>query len=286
MKGLEGECIGEFIGSFILIFVGSGCVAALVLNGAAYGMWDISMVWGLGISIALYMTASISGAHINPAVTLSLAMYRGFPWVKVLPYIVAQTAGTFTAAAVVYGLYRDAFLSYEAAHGIVRGSAESQSLAAIFSTFPAPYLNLFSAALVEIVITAFLVAAIFSFIDENNSFAPSKALFPLAVGIVVAVIGGSFGTLTGFAMNPARDFGPKLFTALAGWGNVALPGPNGYFFIPILAPLLGAVLGGGIYDYFIRKYLAAYSSAEEVEQPHVNQKVSGERCQDATFEKI
>jgi glycerol uptake facilitator protein len=128
-------------------------------------------------------------------------------------------------------------------------------LASIFSTYPAPYLSNFQAACVEIAISAFLAAAIFSFIDERNSFAPTKALFPLAVGIVVAVMGGSFGTLTGFAMNPARDFGPKLFTALAGWGQVALPGPNGYFWVPIIGPIIGALLGGGLYDYFIGRYL-------------------------------
>lgn len=257
MKGLKGELIAEFIGSFILIFIGAGCLAALVLNGAQYGMWEISIVWGMGISLALYMTASISGGHINPAVTISLAVFRGFPWNKVIPYIIAQTAGTFTAAAVVYGLYREAFFAYESTKGIVRGSAESQALASIFSTYPAPYLNLFEAALVETVITAFLVAGIFAFIDERNAFAPSKALFPLTVGILVAIIGSSFGTLTGFAMNPARDFGPKLFTALAGWGKVALPGPNGYFLVPIIAPIIGGLIGGAAYDYLIHRFLAA-----------------------------
>jgi glycerol uptake facilitator protein len=103
MKSVKGELIAEFIGSFILIFIGAGCVAALVLNGAQYNIWDVSVIWGLAVSMALYITAAISGAHINPAVTLALAVYRGFPWAKVLPYATAQTAGTFTASAAVYG---------------------------------------------------------------------------------------------------------------------------------------------------------------------------------------
>lgn len=251
----KGEIIAEFIGSFLLIFFGAGCVATLVLNGAQYTLWDLSMIWGLGISIALYMTAAISGAHINPAVTIALAVYRGFPRGKVIPFILAQIAGTFTASAAVYGLYRKAFLQFEATHGIVRGSEQSQDLASIFSTYPAPYLNVFEAAAVEIAITALLMAAIFSFIDPRNSFAPPKAFFPLAVGVLVMVIGGSFGSLTGFAMNPARDFGPKLFTALAGWGPIALPGPHGYFLVPILAPMIGGLIGGGLYDYLIGRYL-------------------------------
>lgn len=260
MRRLRGELISEFLGSFILIFIGAGCVAALILNGAQYSMWEISIVWGLAVSMALYITAAISGAHINPAVTISLAVYRGFPWAKVLPYTLAQTAGTFTAAACVYGLYRNGFLQYEATKGIVRGSAESQTLASIFSTYPAPYLSHMQAAFIEMAITAFLVIAIFAFIDERNSFAPTKALFPLAVGLVVAVMGSAFGSLTGFAMNPARDFGPKLFSALAGWGPIALPGPGGYFWVPIVAPMIGALIGGGVYDYFIGRYLTAQDS--------------------------
>ncbi|WCK52635.1 aquaporin family protein [Aneurinibacillus sp. Ricciae_BoGa-3] len=255
MHGLKGELIAEFIGSFILIFIGAGCVAALILNGAQYTMWDISMIWGLAVSMALYITASKSGAHINPAVTLSLAIYRGFAWFKVLPYILAQIAGTFTASAVVYGLYRNGFIHYEVTKGIIRGSLKSQTLASIFSTYPAPYLSDFQAVCIEMAITACLVASIFAFIDERNSFAPSKAMFPLTVGMVVALMGGAFGTLTGFAMNPARDFGPKLFAALAGWGSVALPGPHEYFWVPIIGPFIGAVIGGGLYDYLIGRSL-------------------------------
>lgn len=261
LKELKGELIAEFVGSFILIFLGAGCVAALVLNGAQYTMWDIGLIWGVAVSLALYLTAAISGAHINPAVTLALAVYRGFSWAKVLPYILAQTIGTFTAAALVYGLYYNGFLHYETTNEVIRGSAQSQTLASIFSTYPAFYLNHFQAACVEIVITALLVAAIFSFIDERNSFAPTKALFPLAVGIVIAVIGGAFGVLTGFAMNPARDFGPRLFTALVGWGPVAFDGIKGYFWVPLIAPMIGAMIGGGLYDYLISKYLPSKGSA-------------------------
>lgn len=249
--------IAEFIGSFILVFIGAGSVAALILNDANYTMWDISMIWGLAVSLALYLTAAISGAHINPAVTLALAFYRGFPWEKVLPYILAQIGGTFTAAASVYALYYSGFLQYETSNNIVRGTAESQQLASIFSTYPAPYLNYLQAALIEVTITAVLIAAIFSFIDEKNSFAPPKALFPMAVGMVIAILGGAFGSLTGFAMNPARDFGPKVFSALVGWGPLAFPGVKGYFWIPIIAPLLGGVIGGAVYNLFIGKYVQA-----------------------------
>lgn len=267
MKSNRGELLGEFIGCFMLILIGAGSVASMLVNGAQYTMWDICMVWGVAITMALYMTASLSGAHLNPAVTLAMAVYRGFPWGKVAPYAIAQMAGTFCAAGVVYALYRQGFLQYEAAHGIVRGSEESQQLASVFSTYPAPYLSFLQAGLVELVITAFLVAVIFCLVDERNPFAPPKALFPIAVGGLVAVIGGAFGSLTGFAMNPARDFGPKLFTALVGWGPVALPGWSGYFWVPLLAPLLGGIIGGGLYDWFVGKYRTAENTgADESER--------------------
>jgi glycerol uptake facilitator protein len=256
VKTPKGEVIAEFIGSFLLIFIGAGCVASLVLNGSAFGMWEISIIWGLGIALALYMTAAISGAHINPAVTLSLALYRKFPWAKFFPYVCAQLAGTFTGAAVVYLLYFQAFSSYQKSNGILIGSKESQELASIFATYPAPYLNWLSAGLIEMAITAVLIAGILSFIDERNAFAPPKFLFPLAVGLLVAILGGAFGSLTGFAMNPARDFGPRLFTFIAGWGKVALPATDFYFLIPIIAPLIGAVIGGAAYDRLISKYLS------------------------------
>ncbi|WP_078428159.1 MIP/aquaporin family protein [Alkalihalobacterium alkalinitrilicum] len=270
MKVTKGEVIAEFIGCFILIFIGAGCVASLVLNGSEFGMWEISIIWGMGISLALYMTATISGAHINPAVTLSLALYRGFPWKKVIPYVIAQVVGAFTGAATVYFLYYQAFQAYQETTGILIGSVESQGMASIFSTFPAPYLSWFSAGIIELVITAVLIAGIFAFIDERNAFAPPKYLFPLAVGILVAILGGAFGSLTGFAMNPARDFGPKLFTSLVGWGEVALPAANWYFLVPIIFPLLGAVVGGAIYDRLIRKHLPS-EHQEVVEDIELNE---------------
>lgn len=263
MKSTKGELLAEFIGSFILIFIGAGCVASLVLNGSEFGMWEISIIWGMGIAVALYMVATISGAHINPAVTFSLALYRGFPWKKVIPYTLAQIAGTFSAAATVFYLYYPAFMSYQETSGIVIGSPESQGMAGIFSTYPAPYLTFITAGIVEVAITAFLIAAIFCFIDERNTFAPPPFLFPLAVGILVAIIGGAFGSLTGFAMNPARDFGPKLFMSFAGWGEVAFG--NGYFLVPLIAPLIGAVIGGAAYDFLVRRNLPPLEKKEAID---------------------
>ena len=252
---LLGKCIAEFIGTALLIFFGVGCVAALVLAGASFGQWEISIMWGMGVAIAIYCPAGVSGAHINPAVTIALALFHGFGKEKVLPYIISQLLGAFCSAALIYALYSNLFADYEIAHGFLRSSEAALSTAGIFSTYPHPSLSMFGAFSVEFVITAVLMFVILALGDENNG-APRGALNPILIGVLIAVIGGSLGPLTGFAMNPARDFGPKLFAYLAGW-DFALTGAKEipYFIVPILAPIFGACFGAWIYPKVISPYL-------------------------------
>ncbi|KOO07223.1 MIP/aquaporin family protein [Vibrio hepatarius] len=252
---LFGECLAEFIGTGLLIFFGVGCVAALVLTGAQFGQWEISIVWGFGVTIAIYCTAGVSGAHINPAVTIALAAFHGFDKAKVIPYILSQLLGAFCSAALVYSLYANLFTEYEVAHDLVRSSPEALATAGIFSTYPNAALSFFGAFAVEFVITAVLMFAILALGDEHNG-ASRGAMNPLLIGILIAVIGGSLGPLTGFAMNPARDFGPKLFAYFAGW-DYALTGAKDipYFIVPILAPIAGACFGGWLYPKAIAAHL-------------------------------
>ncbi len=234
---------------------GVGCVAALVLTGAEFGQWEVSIIWGFGVAIAIYCTAGVSGAHINPAVTIALAAFHGFDKAKVLPYIVSQMLGAFCSAALVYSLYSNLFADYEIANGFLRSSEAALSTAGIFSTYPHPSLSILGAFAVEFVITAVLMFGILALGDEHNG-ASRGPMNPLLIGILIAVIGGSLGPLTGFAMNPARDFGPKLFAYLAGW-DYALTGAKEipYFIIPILAPIAGACFGGWAYPKMIGAYL-------------------------------
>jgi glycerol uptake facilitator protein len=252
---LLGQCISEFIGTGLLIFFGVGCVAALVLTGAQFGQWEISIIWGFGVAIAIYCTAGVSGAHINPAVTIALTAFHGFPKEKAIPYILSQLLGAFCSAALVYALYSNLFTDYEIAHNFLRSSEAALSTAGIFSTYPNAALSFGGAFAVEFVITAVLMFAILALGDENNG-AERGALNPLLIGILIAVIGGSLGPLTGFAMNPARDFGPKLFAYLAGWDH-ALTGAKEipYFIVPILAPIAGALFGGWAYPKLVGVYL-------------------------------
>ncbi|WP_075183268.1 MIP/aquaporin family protein [Pantoea sp. 1.19] len=253
---LKGQCIAEFLGTGLIIFFGAGCVAALKLAGASFGQWEISIIWGLGVSMAIYMSAAISGAHLNPAVTIALWIFACFDKRKVLPYIVAQVLGAFSAAALVYGLYYNLFFDYEQSHQMVRGSVASLDLAGIFSTYPNPHISVMQALLVETVITAVLMALIMALTDDGNGI-PRGPLAPLLIGLLIAVIGASMGPLTGFALNPARDFGPKVFAWLAGWGTVAFTGARDipYFLVPIFGPLIGASLGAWGYRSLIGRHL-------------------------------
>jgi glycerol uptake facilitator protein len=266
-----GELSAEFLGTFVLICFGDGvvamAVAALNQSGrgtaifAASGDWLlITWGWAMAVTFGVYVAGGISGAHINPAVTLALAVRRNFPWAKVVPYIIAQLVGAFVGAALVYLVYHNAISSYETAHHITRGalggSADSTATYSIFATFPAPY---FHSSMIwpfvdQIVGTGFLLMFVLALTDERNQ-PPRMNLAPLLVGLAVAAIGMSFGANAGYAINPARDFGPRLLAWFAGWGKVAIPGIHNYFWVPIVGPFVGGVLGAFIYDIFIRDVL-------------------------------
>jgi glycerol uptake facilitator protein len=277
-----GELSAEFLGTFVLIAFGDGVVAMAVaaLNQSgrgtaifvAAGDWLlITWGWALAVAFAVYVAGGVSGAHINPAVTLALAVRRNFPWVKVVPYIIAQLIGAFAAAALVYLVYHNAISSYEAANNITRGAlggpADSTATFSIFATFPAPYFN---ASMIwpfvdQIVGTAFLLMLIMALTDERNQ-PPRMNLAPLLVGLVVAAIGMSFGANAGYAINPARDFGPRLFAWFTGWGQVAIPGIHNYFWVPIVGPFVGGVVGVIVYDLFIRDVLRDRGAPMAVEE--------------------
>lgn len=253
---LKGQCIAEFLGTATIIFFGAGCVAALKLAGASFGQWEISIVWGVAVAMAIYLSAGISGAHLNPAVSIALWMFASFEGRKLIPYIISQIAGAFCSAALVFGLYYSLFLDYEQTHNMVRGSVESLDLAGVFSTYPNPHISVGQAFLVEAVITAVMMGLIMALTDDGNGL-PRGPLAPLLIGLLIAVIGAAMGPLTGFALNPARDFGPKVFAWLAGWGQVAFTGGRDipYFLVPVFAPVVGAIVGAFGYRALIGRNL-------------------------------
>jgi glycerol uptake facilitator protein len=251
---LRAELLAEFLGTMVLVLFGDGVVAMVTLFGTGApgevikgGFTNVTFAWGLGVTMGLYVAGRVSGAHINPAVTLALAVFRGFPWRKVLPYSLAQTAGGFTAAALVFWNYRPAFQKFDPL---------LEHTAGIFATFPAfpaaPMAGLFD----QVLGTALLLLLVLAIVDERNQPLGS-GLTPVAVGLVVVAIGMSFGGMHGYAINPARDFGPRLFTVLAGFRNNGLTDGSYVFWVPIVGPLVGGVLGAWVYDACIRRYLSA-----------------------------
>jgi glycerol uptake facilitator protein len=274
-----GELVAEFLGTLIIIAFGDGVVAMVVAalpgsgrSGTAPNSANwvlISLGWGFAVAFAVWVAGGVSGAHLNPAVTLAQAARRGFPWSKVLPYMGAQLFGAFVGAAIVWFNYRSAIdASLQAAH-TVKGASGSLGQYSIFATFPAPYFHSWIGPFFDQVIgTAFLVGFIFAITDEFN--APVKGnLTPLIVGFIVVAIGLSYGANAGYAINPARDLGPRLWAGVVGFGKLALPGDYGnvntYFWIPIVGPLLGALVGAFIYDLGIRNVLIARGATPDTD---------------------
>ena len=251
LTGTTREALAEFLGTAVLILFGSAVVAQVVLSGGANGSYlSINLGWGLGVTMAIYVSAGVSGAHLNPAVTLALAVHRGFPLAKIVPYCLAQIAGAFTGAAVTYLTYRDAFNHFDGGTRMVTGA---KATAGIFSTYPQDFLSNVPGGLIDqIVGTALLLLLVLAIGDQKN-FGPDARLQPILVGAAVVLIGATFGFNSGYAINPARDLGPRLFTAMAGWGSEVFTAGNGWWWVPIVGPLIGGVLGGYIYDFFINR---------------------------------
>jgi MIP family channel proteins len=252
LSATSREAAAEFLGTFVLIVFGSAVVAQVVLSGGSHGGYlSINLAWGLAVTMGVYVSAGVSGAHLNPAVTLALAVHRQFPWAKVLPYWAAQLAGAFAASAVTFVAYREAFDRFD---GGVRQVAGPHATAGIFATYPQEFLSNVPGGLVDQVVgTALLILVIFAIGDRRNS-APDAAIAPVIVGLLVVLIGMTFGFNAGYAINPARDLGPRLFTFAAGWGGEVFRAGHHWWWVPIVGPLVGGVLGGAVYDLLIARH--------------------------------
>jgi glycerol uptake facilitator protein len=237
------------------------------LNSPLFANYFVnSFAWGLAVCFGIYTAGTISGAHLNPAVTLAFALRRSFPWKHVIPYWVAQILGAFVASAIVYLNYSNVVRLFEQTHHVIRGVATGSYVdmlnspavleAKMFFTFPAPWESVAAAFGDELLATALLLFVIFAVIDLLNQ-PPQANLAPLIVGMVVMLIGNSYVINSGYALNPARDLGPRVFAFLVGFGSVAFPSPGGYWWVPIVAPMLGAVIGAYLYDFTLRPVLKA-----------------------------
>ncbi|MER8086346.1 MIP/aquaporin family protein [Streptomyces sp. NPDC056230] len=258
-SGLAGELSAEFLGTMVLILFGCGVVAQVVAGGAltdppgGLGNHDsIAWAWGLGVTLGVYVAARLSGAHLNPAVTLSLAAFKDFPWKKVAPYTLAQLVGAFIGALLVRWNYTEALAKADPGHTI-----KTQF---VFSTLPANGntalpVHEWGALRDQVIGTAILILLIFAVTDLLNT-PPGANISPFIVGLIVVAIGMAWGTNAGYAINPARDLGPRFASFLTGYGGAWRDQyGNLYFWVPIVGPLVGGLIGAFVYKALIGRFL-------------------------------
>ncbi|HEY5562218.1 MAG TPA: MIP/aquaporin family protein [Clostridiaceae bacterium] len=251
-----GEYLAELIGTAFMIMVGTSASAmAIVYNSYSGDYWGVCIVWGLAVTMAVYLVGAISGAHLNTAVTLAFAVYGGFSWKKVPGFIISQIVGAFLGAGLTYQLFFPVINAFNVGKNATRGAVSGLTSSGIFFTHPNIGISTGHAFIDEIILTTTLILGILAISDKWNTNTPGANLAPLMVGLLVAMIGGFGGQLEGFAINPARDFGPRLFAWFVGWGQNAFPGVQSYWWVPIVAPLIGGIAAGAIYNYFLRPFM-------------------------------
>lgn len=271
---LATRAAAEFLGTFLLVFLGCGAVHAAVLTEAQSGVWQVAIVWGVGVALAGYTCGGVSGAHVNPAITITLAAFGRSGWSDVVPYVGAQLGGAALAAAGLYGIFQGPLEQKEREKGVFRGQAGSVVTAMCYGEYfpnPAPLaassfraqgselerallmrerlVSTFGAFMAEAVATGILALVVLAITDRSNRGGPGGHLAPVVAGLTVAALISVIGPLTQACLNPARDLGPRLFAYFAGWGPVALPGPRGHawFTVYVAAPCVGALTGGLVY---------------------------------------
>ncbi|MFO0965071.1 MAG: MIP/aquaporin family protein [Gemmataceae bacterium] len=291
LPSLASCAVAEALGTFLLVFFGCGSVHTAVLVGAQSGLWQVAIVWGVAIMIAIFCVGAVSGAHINPAMTLAFASRGRFPWSRVPVYLGSQLVGAFGAAGVLFLLFHPFLDEKERQKRVIRGQPGSEITAMCYGEYyPNPdrhaggaapydaaehnrlrYLVEEPAAFgAEFIGTALLALAVFALVDPRNAAAPLGRMAPVFIGLTVSILISVIAPLTQACFNPARDFGPRLFAFCAGWGEIAIPGPNGrgFFTVYILAPILGAMSGGLLYDRVLRPATAReVTERTEIDEP-------------------
>ncbi len=263
------DFVGELIGTFILVFFGCGSVAVTILFSAHTGLLQIALVWGIGVALAIYATRHLSCAHLNPAVSIAMAVCRRMPAKKLPIYLAGQLLGAFVAALFLYFLYSDSLAAYETAHTIVRGTPESVTTAMMFGEFyPNPgagsmaVVSTTTAFFAEAIGTFALVFLIFSLTEGCNVGRPDDSLAPIFIGLTVTVIIAVLAPLTQAGLNPARDFAPRIFAMLAGWGKAAFPKPgHGFFTVYIAGPIFGGLAASLFFTRIVEPLMSDKSNA-------------------------
>lgn len=253
------ECMAEFLGTLIMICFGMGVNNQVGLSSDANGTWlSINICWGIAVMLGVHASEGISGAHLNPAVTFANAVYGKLAWRKVPGYFLSQLLAAFCGAFMIY------CLDYQTLNVVDPDRLTSQKH---FSTYPAAHISNLTAFYTEFLGTAFLVLGVYAITDKRNR--PASAFgAPISFALLIMAIGMAFGMNTGYAINPARDLGPRLFTSLAGWGSKVFTTRDYYFWIPLVAPLLGGVAGGGLYKLLVEMHHPSLEQDQDFQQQY------------------
>ncbi|XP_033974519.1 aquaporin-3-like [Trematomus bernacchii] len=241
------QALAECLGTLILVMFGCGAVAQLVLSGGSHGMFlTVNFAFGFAAMLGILVCGQISGGHLNPAVTFAMCLLGREPWRKFPMYFLFQTIGAYFGAAIIFGMYYDALWDIPGSFNVTGPRAT----AGIFATYPGKHLTLVNGFFDQIIGTAALIVCILAIVDPHNNPIP-QGLEAFTVGFVVLVIGLSMGFNSGYAVNPARDLGPRIFTAMAGWGSEVFTVRNGWFLVPVFAPFIGTIVGVIIYQVMV-----------------------------------
>ncbi|XP_029990298.1 aquaporin-7 [Sphaeramia orbicularis] len=251
--------LAESLCTYVMMTFGLGSVAQVVTGQGAYGQYvSINLGFGLAVAMGVHVGGKVSGAHMNAAVSFTMCVFGRLAW-KMLPlYVFAQFLGSFLAAGTIYAVYYEAIYSYCGGNLTVTGV---KATAGIFATYPAPYLSLMGGFIDQVFGTAMLLLCLMALSDQKNKPA-AAGNEPVAVGLLVLLIGISLGSNSGYAINPTRDIGPRVFTALAGWGVDVFRSGNGWWWVPLVAPPIGGVIGAGLYKALVELHHPLFSDQD------------------------
>lgn len=272
------EFIGETLGTFLLVLFGCGSVAVSVLFGAYNGILQIAMVWGIGVTLSIYLTRHLSCAHLNPAVSVAMVIGKRMSVKKLPVYLIAQFVGATLAGVAIYVLFSPSISAYETAHNIIRGSAESVQTAKMFGEY---YSIPGSTAVVSLPLaigaeafgTFLLLLMIFALTEGCNVGRPHDALAPLFIGLTVSSVICLIAPLTQAGLNPARDFGPRMVAWATGWGTAAFPDHvGGFFYVYILAPIVGGIIASLFFVHVLEPAMKRSSAQCNCANDKINKK--------------
>ncbi|XP_063051089.1 aquaporin-3-like [Engraulis encrasicolus] len=248
---LMRQALAECLGTLILVMFGCGAVAQLVLSGGTHGMFlTVNFAFGFAAMLGILVSGQVSGGHLNPAVTFALCLMGREKWRKFPVYFLAQTIGAFFGSAIIFGLYYDALWDFAGKVPDELLVVGEKATAGIFATYPGKHLTIVNGFFDQTIGTAALIVCILAIVDPHNNPIP-QGLEAFTVGFAVLVIGLSMGFNSGYAVNPARDLGPRLFTAIAGWGTEVFTARQCWFLVPIFAPFLGTIVGVMVYQLMV-----------------------------------